>query len=164
MTLLYFFSILLIHNNSLTSHYSSLTAVMKLTLTGETLETEQTRGGTYLGRDQMDSPPWQRTLELEVGNSRAKLYGGAQYHRALREFTVAVRHMKSPRVTEDEIHNAAGMGDTHNGVNFMRAACIIAMEKAQDSFDPVLESLRQRTVHVMKRLYPIGKYSKEGYK
>ena len=37
-----------------------------------------------------------------------RLFGGAQYHRAIREFTVAVRHMASPPVTEDEIANAAG--------------------------------------------------------
>ena len=31
------------------------------------------------------------------------------------------------------------MGDVHDGVNFMRAACVIAVEKAQQSFEPVLE-------------------------
>ena len=79
--------------------------------------------------------------------------------------------MKTPLVTEDEIANAAGMSDTHSGVNFMRAACIIAMEKvstyctifnkytvslkAQTSFDPMLEALKHRATHVMKRLFPI---------
>jgi hypothetical protein len=48
-----------------------------------------------------------------------------------------------------------GMGDRHNGVNFMRAACVIAMEKAQLSFEPMLESLRGRTAHIMKRLSPV---------
>lgn len=33
------------------------------------------------------------------------------------------------KVTEDEIANAAGISDTHDGVNFMRAACVIAVEK-----------------------------------
>ena len=47
--------------------------------------------------------------------------------------------MKTSQVTEDEIANAAGIGDVHNGVNFMRAAAVIAMEKAQQSFDPMLE-------------------------
>jgi hypothetical protein len=81
--------------------------------------------------------------------------GGAQYHRAIREFTIAVRHMKPPSISEDEISNAAGMCDTHNGVNFMRAACVIAMEKAEISFDPLLEALRYRTSHIMKRTFPI---------
>lgn len=68
-------------------------------------------------------------MEEEVGNSHHRLFGGAQYHRALREFTLAVRLMKTPTVTDDEIANAAGIGDMHDGVNFMRAACVIAVEK-----------------------------------
>jgi hypothetical protein len=47
------------------------------------------------------------------------------------------------------------MGDRHNGVNFMRAACVIAMEKAQLSFEPMLETLRIRAAHIMKRLFPV---------
>ena len=90
-----------------------------------------------------------------MGSSNHKLFGGAQYYRAMREFAVAVRHMPAEAVTEDEIANAAGMGDRHNGVNFMRAACVIAMEKAQLSFEPMLEALRARTAHIMKRLYPV---------
>ena len=82
---------------------------------GETLDGEQLRGGSFLEQDQIQSEPWQRLLELEVGNCRHRLFGGAQYHRAIREFTVAVRHMSVPAVTEDEIANAAGMGDVHDG-------------------------------------------------
>ena len=122
---------------------------------GEALEQEQLRGGSFLEQDQVQSEAWQRLLELEVGNGRHKLFGGAQYHRALREFTVAVRHMSTPVVTEDEIANAAGVGDVHDGVNFMRAACVIAVEKAQQSFEPMLEALRHRAVHIMRRLYPV---------
>ena len=122
---------------------------------GESLDTEQLRGGSFLEQDQIQSEAWQRLLELEVGNGRHKLFGGAQYHRALREFTVAVRHMSTPVVSEDEIANAAGVGDVHDGVNFMRAACVIAVEKAQQSFEPMLEALRHRTVHIMRRLYPV---------
>ncbi len=47
------------------------------------------------------------------------------------------------------------MGDRHNGANFMRAACVIAMAKADLSFSPMLEALKTRTAHVMKRLFPI---------
>jgi GTPase SAR1 family protein len=122
---------------------------------GESLETEQLRGGSFLDQEQVNSEAWQHLLELEVGNGKHKLFGGAQYHRALREFTVAVRHMGTPIVTEDEIANAAGIGDVHDGVNFMRAACVIAVEKAQQSFEPMLEALRHRAVHIMRRLYPV---------
>ena len=122
---------------------------------GETLAGEQLRGGAFLGSEETSTDVWQRALEFEVGDAKRKLYGGAQYHRAIREFTVAVRNMKAPPISEDEIANAAGMGDVHDGVNFMRAACIIAVEKAQQSFAPMLDSLRHRTTHIMRRLFPV---------
>ncbi len=122
---------------------------------GETLEVEQLRGGSFLERDQIQSDVWQRLLQEEIGNANAKLFGGAQYHRALREFNVAVRHMSAPLVTEDEIANAAGIGDMHDGVNFMRAACVIAVEKAKESFEPMLEALRHRLVHIMRKNYAV---------
>ena len=62
--------------------------------------------------------------------------------------------MRTPTVTEDEIANAAGVGDMHDGVNFIRASCVIAVEKAQQSFDPLLDAMRTRMAHVMKRIYP----------
>jgi hypothetical protein len=55
-----------------------------------------------------------------VGNSQQKLFGGAQYHRTMREFTIAVRHMASQLVTEDEISNAAG-----NLPLYIRIGCIV---------------------------------------
>ena len=122
---------------------------------GEDLDEEQLRGGSFLDKNQVQSDAWQRLLSLEIGNSRAKLYGGAQYHRALREFNVAIRHMSAAHVTEDEIANAAGIGDVHDGVNFMRAACVIAVDKAQESFEPMLEALRHRVVHIMRRSYAV---------
>ena len=39
------------------------------------------------------------------------------------------------QVTEDEIANAAGISDMHDGVNFMRAACVIAVEKVNVKSD-----------------------------
>jgi hypothetical protein len=73
----------------------------------------------------------------------------------MREFAVAVRHMRAPEVTGDEMANAVGVGDVHDGANFMRASAVIAMHKAQSSFDPMLEALRHRAVYIMKRLYHI---------
>lgn len=37
----------------------------------------------------------------------------------------------------------------------MRAAAVIAMQKAEQSFEPMLEALRHRSIHIMKRLFPI---------
>jgi hypothetical protein len=97
-------------------------------------------------------------LNSEVGNAEHRLYGGSQYHRTLREFTLASRCLRLPPISEDEIANAAGVGDVHDGVNFLRAACVIAVEKAQISFDPMLEALRLRAVHVMSKLFAITEY------
>jgi hypothetical protein len=101
---------------------------------------------------------WEQLLQSEVGNVQHKLYGGSQYHRVLREFNLATRCLRLPTITEDEIANAAGIGETHDGVNFLRAACVIALEKAQISFDPLLDSLRLRVSHIMGRLCPVSEY------
>lgn len=122
---------------------------------GETLEAEQVRGGMFLNEALVRSEPWRRILDVEVGNAKHKLFGGAQYHRSIREFTSAVRHMPSPPVTDDEIANAAGMGDMHDGVNFMRAACVLAMQKAQNTFDPLLDAMRIRSTYIMGRLFDV---------
>jgi hypothetical protein len=101
---------------------------------------------------------WEHLLQSEVGNTQHKLYGGSQYHRALREFNLATRCLRLPTITEDEIANAAGIGETHDGVNFLRAACVIALEKAQISFDPLLDAFRLRIGHIMGRLCPVSEY------
>lgn len=101
---------------------------------------------------------WDLLLISEVGNTQHKLYGGSQYHRVLREFNLATRCLRLPTITEDEIANAAGIGETHDGVNFLRAACVIALEKAQMSFDPLLDALRLRISHIMSRLCPVSEY------
>lgn len=101
---------------------------------------------------------WDRLVDVEVGNKEHRLYGGSQYHRTLREFHLASRCLRLPTITEDEIANAAGIGDTHDGVNFLHAACVIALEKARLSFEPLLEALRVRVTHVMDRLCPVTEY------
>lgn len=124
---------------------------------GETLDTETNGGGGYLDSNAgaAQSEAWKLIVSEEVGNSQHKLFGGAQYHRALREFSTAVKNMNFVAISEDEIANAAGVGDMHDGVNFMRAACVLALNKAQSTFDPMLETLQSRCTHVMHRLFPL---------
>jgi hypothetical protein len=101
---------------------------------------------------------WDRLIETEVGNRDHKLYGGSQYHRALREFHLATRCLRTPVISEDEIANAAGLGESHDGVNFLHAACVISLEKARVSFEPMLTALQLRMTHVMDRLCPVTEY------
>lgn len=129
---------------------------------GETLAQENQASGAF--NDVQGCPmsvsdrTWEQLLVTEVGNTRHRLYGGSQYHRVLREFNLATRCLRLPTITEDEIANAAGMGESHDGVNFLRAACVIALEKAQISFDPLLEALRLRVSHIMGKLCPVSEY------
>lgn len=101
---------------------------------------------------------WDRLVEADVGSSNNRLYGGSQYHRSLREFSLAVKCLRTPSIAEDEIANAVGVGDTHDGVNFLQAACVIALEKARTSFEPMLGTLMMRMSHVMGRLCPVTEY------
>jgi hypothetical protein len=77
----------------------------------------------------------------------------------MREFNLATHCLRLPTITEDEITNAVGVGDIHDGVNFLRASCVIAIEKAMMTFDPMIESLRIRMSHVMKRVCPVSEYT-----
>ena len=101
---------------------------------------------------------WERLVDAEVGNSESRLYGGSQYHRSLREFNLAIKCLRTPVITEDEIANAAGVGSTHDGVNFLHAACVISLEKARTSFEPLLNTLVLRMTHIMSRLCPVTEY------
>eukprot|EP00633_Aureoumbra_lagunensis_P007989 CAMPEP_0197318858 /NCGR_PEP_ID=MMETSP0891-20130614/52725_1 /TAXON_ID=44058 ORGANISM="Aureoumbra lagunensis, Strain CCMP1510" /NCGR_SAMPLE_ID=MMETSP0891 /ASSEMBLY_ACC=CAM_ASM_000534 /LENGTH=954 /DNA_ID=CAMNT_0042809499 /DNA_START=272 /DNA_END=3136 /DNA_ORIENTATION=- len=96
----------------------------------------------------------QNDLDRAVGHADSRLYGGAQYRRTLREFALAVRRSTLPDVSADEIANALGVGDSHDGADLVRAACVIAVHKARNSFEPQLDTLALRASHVMRRLPP----------
>ena len=136
------------------------TIVAPTGLFGETLEQETSQGGSFHDVCPMGvtDRTWDRLVETDVGNRDHKLYGGSQYHRALREFHLATRCLRFPTITEDEIANAAGIGETHDGVNFLHASCTIALEKARVSFEPMLGRLQMRLMHVMNRLGPVTEY------
>jgi GTPase SAR1 family protein len=106
------------------------------------------------GKPTMELTLSQTALDGAVGHADAALYGGAQYRRALREFALAVRHLSLPSVGSDEIANALGVGDAHDGADFVRASCVIAVDKARRSFEPQLRTLAHRVSHVMRRLPP----------
>lgn len=53
-------------------------------------------------------------------NANMRLYGGAQYHRAMHEFRTIVGSMKCPIINREEIVNACGVEDIHDGTNYFR--------------------------------------------
>ena len=43
----------------------------------------------------------------------------------------------------------------HDGIDYMRTACVVAVEKARDWFQPLIERLSLRCEHIMRRLCPV---------
>ena len=97
---------------------------------------------------------WRRS----IGNVDHRLYGGAQYHRALREMALIVNLCPTSPVSEEEVALAGGVGEVHDGPNFLRAACLIAMEKAYGSFEPLLDSFTERCEYIMKKTFDAVEY------
>ncbi|GJR53229.1 dynamin-like protein ARC5 [Tanacetum coccineum] len=148
---------------------------------GETLQDERVNGGALIGIDGSQFPlkliPYfvlmakgLVTITLRCVRSQVqfllgmRLYGGAQYHRAMAEFRFVVGGIKCPPITREEIVNACGVEDIHDGTNYSRTACVIAVAKARDTFEPFLHQLGSRLLHILKRLLPISVYllQKEG--
>lgn len=121
---------------------------------GETLADEHIRGGSFIGEE---GRPLSAT-ERAVPNSEQRLFGGAQYHRALEEFRTTVGSIKCPQVTREDIVNASGLDELHDGANYARTACVIGVAKARDMLEPFLHQLGYRMAHVARRLLPISMY------
>ncbi|KAI4342269.1 hypothetical protein MLD38_026912 [Melastoma candidum] len=119
---------------------------------GETLQDERANGGVFVGTDGLQFP------QKLIPNAGMRLYGGAQYHRAMAEFRFVVGGIKCPPITREEIVNACGVEDIHDGTNYSRTACVIAVAKARDTFEPFLHQLGSRLLHILKRLLPISVY------
>ncbi|TQD91923.1 hypothetical protein C1H46_022439 [Malus baccata] len=144
---------------------------------GETLQDERTNGGAFVSSDglqfphklipesawllavlsNMNTKPCDATFSVSL-NAGMRLYGGAQYHRAMAEFRFVVGGIKCPPITREEIVNACGVEDLHDGTNYSRTACVIAVAKARDTFEPFLHQLGCRLLHILKRLLPISVY------
>lgn len=118
---------------------------------GETLSDEHIRGGAFVGPS--GSPV---ALEMELPNAHMRLFGGAQYHRAMAEFRAGIGSITCPDISREEIVNACGIDDFHDGVNYTRTACVIAVSKARDMFEPFLHQLGYRLAHVLRRMLPIA--------
>ncbi|AQK39609.1 Dynamin-like protein ARC5 [Zea mays] len=119
---------------------------------GETLVNERINGGTFTGSENFQLP------NKMMPNGGMRLYGGAQYHRAMAEFRLVVGSTRCPPITRDEIVNACGVEDIHDGTNYSRTACVIAVAKARDTFEPFLDQLGFRLLYILKRLIPISVY------
>ncbi|KAL0045566.1 hypothetical protein WJX82_010232 [Trebouxia sp. C0006] len=120
---------------------------------GETLADEHIRGGAFVGPDGKTLP-----VPENLPNAHMRLFGGAQYHRAMAEFRNGIGQLTCPDISREEIVNACGIDDFHDGVNYTRTACVIAVSKARDVFEPFLHQLGYRFAHILRRMLPIAMY------
>jgi hypothetical protein len=118
---------------------------------GETLADEHIRGGAFVGPDNRPV-----AVDAQLPNAHMRLFGGAQYHRAMAEFRAGIGQITCPDISREEIVNACGIDDFHDGVNYTRTACVIAVAKARDQFEPFLHQLGYRLAHVQRRMLPIA--------
>ena len=94
----------------------------------------------------------------EYLKTNKRLFGGAQYWRALQEFSIGAtqgwssreRRIVDGELSDEEILNAMGF-DGIDGVNYMRAVCVTAIERGAGYFEPQL-ALKTRLLHIMRRL------------
>ena len=87
----------------------------------------QSRKDRLLGNDSR--------LERIRGSSRAQLCEPMYMTRGL---ILAL----CPAHSREEIVNACGVDDFHDGVNYTRTSCVIAVSKAKDMFEPFLHQVR----------------------
>ncbi len=59
------------------------------------------------------------------------------------EFRASIGELTCPDISREEIVNACGVDDFHDGVNYTRTACVIAVSKARDIFEPFLHQVRR---------------------
>ena len=68
----------------------------------------------------------------------ASSLNGKLCRRAMAEFRASIGELTCPDISREEIVNACGVDDFHDGVNYTRTACVIAVSKARDIFEPFL--------------------------
>ena len=69
-----------------------------------------------------------------------------------------VGQLKCPAVDREEIVNACGVDDLHDGANVIRTAVVVGTSKARETLEPFLGQLGRRLAHVMSRMLPISMY------
>lgn len=69
-----------------------------------------------------------------------------------------VGQLKCPAVDREEIVNACGVDDLHDGANVIRTAVVVGTSKARETLEPFMGQLGRRLAHVMSRMLPISMY------
>ena len=97
-------------------------------------------------------PKSAQATHVEVDGAGAKLFGGAQYHRLLRELHVATRALPPVAVSDEDVANALGVGAQHDSLHVGRAVCQIALHRSAKQLHDVLRALFERLRYIMGRM------------
>jgi hypothetical protein len=54
--------------------------------------------------------------------------------------------------------NLRRYNEVHDGVNYTRTACVIAVARARETFEPYVHQLGFRLAHIARRLLPVAMY------
>jgi hypothetical protein len=71
-------------------------------------------------------------------------------------FRAVVGSTRCPDIDREEIMNACGVDDFHDGANVIRTACVVGMSKARDTFEPFIIQLGARLAHILRRMLPVS--------
>eukprot|EP01098_Paradermamoeba_levis_P000552 TRINITY_DN1058_c0_g2_i2.p1 TRINITY_DN1058_c0_g2~~TRINITY_DN1058_c0_g2_i2.p1 ORF type:complete len:382 (+),score=125.15 TRINITY_DN1058_c0_g2_i2:1410-2555(+) len=119
---------------------------------GQTLEEEKNDCGNSEWVDLQNKPFAFDPEGWDATSWEARLYGGQQLERLLGEFKAVAESIPSVEVTMDEIATAAGINRGNNIPNYAWAACDLATHKSQEAFVPLIETMCNRAIYIMKRL------------
>ena len=75
-----------------------------------------------------------------------------------------VSAVRCPAISREDIINSCGVDEVHDGVNYTRTACVIAVARAKETFEPYVHQLGFRLARVAPPLLPVAMYllQKEG--
>lgn len=95
-----------------------------------------------------------RKIDALIGHAENKLYGGSQYHRAVREMFILthVSHIMNT-VSAEEIAQMSGVTEVHDGPDYLRTVAKLALDKTFAGFEEILMYFYERCKYVMKRMY-----------
>ena len=138
------------------------------------------RNGKFCSEEELQSyVEWSSLLQstfgdqcgaVDIQTAKAKLYGGAQYHRSIRCFSALLLTLPLPEITEEELsllltasgsagsgsHGAAG----HDGPDLLRTAAILCRTKMEGLVRFALDELTGRVEYILRdRCWECIKYS-----
>ena len=86
------------------------------------------------------------------GGRKTALFGGAQYHRLIKEFHAAVRRLPAQAVLPEDVTNAMGVSAQDDPMHVGRVGCAIALHRSSEQLGAVLQRLFERLRYLMRRM------------